>query len=425
MMGNRMLVYYERVSGPAFRQVPITEIERRQNEAKGIETPPGFAASAGSTIGMLSGPLANAISGGMAQAHLPPGLSSLMGVGMQSIMGMMTRFGDDLSHVDADVEKIEANAPVTGPLGVTDPTQDTGSLVQALRLIGQEAVGQRKAFLLRADGLNVTPDPTQPFTLQTVSLWIDTEEYVPLRIKIDGTVQSDGETRPVTIERLDTDYRRVNGSAMYVPYGQVSRIKGSFNAKQEDEMRQAQARLSKLDEQIANMSDTQKQMILSRMGPQLATLRTMAAGGGIEVTTEVCEMRPNAGLPDPLEMSMKVLMVGSGCAPAPAVSAGSAPGPGATELAQASAPAASSEKTSDPQGNCHPSVGQVADKTEKKARSFGQFASAISRIVWRSKVAQTAAEAATESDATASAASAVGDLAGDAGGGAGCEPPAK
>ena len=127
----------------------------------------------------------------------------------------------------------------------------------------------------------------------------------------------------------------------------------------------------------------------------------------------------------PVGLSIKVLMVGGGCAPAPALSAGSAAEPTATELGQASAPAASSEKTSEPQSNCRRSVGQVAGKTEKKARSFGQFASAVSRIVWHSKVAQTATEAAAESDATANAASAVGDLAGDAGGGADCEPTAK
>lgn len=111
------------------------------------------------------------------------------------------------------------------------------------RLVGREKVDGRDAFHVRADVLNRTQRTDDgEFTLQSVSLWLDTGEYLPLRTKIDGVATSQGETRPFTLERFDSDYWRVAGSRMFEPYRQVMRIAGVMTPQQQQEMREAASR---------------------------------------------------------------------------------------------------------------------------------------------------------------------------------------
>lgn len=111
------------------------------------------------------------------------------------------------------------------------------------RLVGREKVDGRDAFHVRADGLNRTQRTDDgEFTLQSVSIWLDTGEYLPLRTKIDGVATSQGETRPFTLERFDSDYWRVAGSRMFEPYRQVMRIAGVMTPQQQQEMREAASR---------------------------------------------------------------------------------------------------------------------------------------------------------------------------------------
>lgn len=37
-------------------------------------------------------------------------------------------------------------------------------------------------------------------------MWIDTEEYVPFRLVMEGEMQRGSDSMPLTIERLDLDY---------------------------------------------------------------------------------------------------------------------------------------------------------------------------------------------------------------------------
>jgi methyl-accepting chemotaxis protein len=180
--------------------------------------------------------------------------------------------------------------------------------------------------------------------------------------------------------------------------------------------------MAKLEKQLEQMPPAQKQMIMSRMGPQLETMKKMASGQGIEVTVQVNAIHVNAGLPQQSTVGIGgVPLGGNFAAPSP-----TAPAANRNDLAAEDKTAALKDPPSsnDPEaapdaaaaGECHHTVAEVAENAEKKIGTFGRLASAVRRIGRRNKrLAQSASEVAAASEATADAASAVGTLAGDGG----------
>ena len=119
---------------------------------------------------------------------------------------------------------------------------------ESAELVGTETVDGHEAYHLVAENLERTRNfaEAQEFTLQTVNVWIDTEYYVPRRMVMDGTMDTDGTPRPVTIETIERDYREVPGSNMYEPYQQVMRLTGEMADETKRQMEQARAQLEAL-----------------------------------------------------------------------------------------------------------------------------------------------------------------------------------
>ena len=160
---------------------------------------------------------------------------------------------------------------------------------ESAELVGTETVDGQKAYHLVAVNLDRKRNfaENQEFVLQTVNVWIDAEHYVPLRMVMDGTMDTDGTPRPVTIENIERDYREVPGSNMYEPYQQVMRLTGEMADETKRQMEQARAQLEEFDKQLAEMPESQRQMMMNMMGEQMEMVRKMAAGDGIEIVTNV------------------------------------------------------------------------------------------------------------------------------------------
>ena len=156
-------------------------------------------------------------------------------------------------------------------------------------LVGTENVDGREAHHLVAENLDRARGFGEggEFTLQTVNVWIDADEYVPLRMIMDGTMDTDGTPRPVTIETIERDYRKVPGSNMYEPYQQVMRLTGEMADETKRQMEEAREQLAEFDRQLAEMPENQRQMMMNMMGEQIEMMRKMAAGDGIEIVTDV------------------------------------------------------------------------------------------------------------------------------------------
>jgi hypothetical protein len=160
---------------------------------------------------------------------------------------------------------------------------------ESAELVGTETVEGRKAYHLVAENLDRkrSIDGAQEFVLQTINAWIDSEMYVPLKLVMDGTMDTDGTPRPVTIETIERDYRTVPGSNMYEPYQQVMRLTGEMADETKRQMEEARTHLAEFEKQMAQMPESQRQMMMSMMGEQIEMMRKMAAGDGIEITTTV------------------------------------------------------------------------------------------------------------------------------------------
>ena len=160
---------------------------------------------------------------------------------------------------------------------------------ESAELVGTETVDGQNAYHLVAEDLDRKRNfaENQEFVLQTVNVWIDAEHYVPLRMVMDGTMDTDGTPRPVTIENIERDYREVPGSNMYEPYQQVMRLTGEMADETKRQMEQARAQLEEFDKQLAEMPESQRQMMMNMMGEQMEMVRKMAAGDGIEIVTNV------------------------------------------------------------------------------------------------------------------------------------------
>lgn len=276
VLGNQVTTYYEKIlvgedRRPTFRVVPVSEY--------------GPQGGAQQTAGMAD-----------AYSMLA---DSMEGQGM---LGMNTApMLRDMSGFLRAGETAEVN---DGRSDAEGRSADMARLTERARLVGRETVDGREAFLIRADDLSDIaidqPDEKGKFTIHSVSMWIDVTEYVPLRLKMDGEVQSDGKAMPITIEKLDQSYQRVG--PLYEPHRQVLRMTGlqaAMDPKQRAEMERAQEQMKQMKAQLAEMPESQRRLIEGRMKPAMEQMERMSAGDGshFETIIDVVSIRVNGGPP--------------------------------------------------------------------------------------------------------------------------------
>lgn len=191
---------------------------------------------------------------------------------------MQTRPGEDPAMSQDEFEDMAQEA-----------VYSIAAFAESAELVGTETVEGREAYHLVAENLERrhSIDDGQEFVLQTINAWIDSDKYVPLKLVMDGTMTTDGTPRPVTIETIERDYRTVPGSNMYEPYQQVMRLTGEMADETKRQMEEARTHLAEFEKQMAEMPESQRQMMMNMMGEQIEMMRKMAAGDGIEITTSV------------------------------------------------------------------------------------------------------------------------------------------
>lgn len=175
-----------------------------------------------------------------------------------------------------------------------DMADSMNTFIRTAKLVGSDSIDGRDAYHLKSESMNIVePMNGEEFRLDTMSMWMDKGRYVPLKMKMEGTISSPGESRPVVIETLMSDYRDVPGSDMYESYRQVVRMGGVMNDEQKAQMAEAREQLAEFEQQMASMPPSQRQMMESMMGSRIEQFRKMAEGGGMEFETIVKEIRVN------------------------------------------------------------------------------------------------------------------------------------
>lgn len=291
--GAETTLYFERVSEdiPAFRVVPPHEYQGEALEKAGLGG--GFPVQdAGMPSGLpalpgVSGAALGAGTGGIQQELMQQGMQGLLNHAMTGTGG-----GDE----DA-----------------TLPIQVLEDLAGTARLQGTEIVDGAECFVLRTEGIQ---DPElarrmtggADFTLGSITMWIDAEEYVPRRAVSEGEIAVQGQPQAMTFELLSQDYRRVDG--MYEPFRVVMRASGMMAAFAADDPKKAEqiskdtresmAKMEQMEEMLARMPPEQRRMAEAQMGMARERLNQLSGGSGdVEMVTEVRELRVNAGPPSP------------------------------------------------------------------------------------------------------------------------------
>lgn len=298
MMGQSITEYYRRVevtvegsTVPVFARARAEDFRCGTSGKAKTMTPEALEAYADG-LDMAGDAMAGEIENGLEEAGLPRNLFSAMGKGgdpwattdMRQFTGSMATFARGAAGAERkNAAEVEANTAA-----LPDMQNQLQRFAAEAELVGTRKVDGRKAFHLRANRLNLVQETDgQKFVTDVMNLWVDSAEYVPLKMELSGKITSGKETRDFSMEKEDLDYRRVPNSSMYESYRQVMRMGGMMDKAQEAEMKKAKKEMAKLEKQLAEMPADQRQMMERMMGGQLDMIRKMAAGGGFEIETNI------------------------------------------------------------------------------------------------------------------------------------------
>lgn len=177
----------------------------------------------------------------------------------------------------------------------TPSAEEMVRLIEKAELIGEESVDGREAYHLRATNVTETMDMgSGSVSIDTISVWIDTSDYVPLKMSMEGFVNDGSKDRPASINATMSDYRSVPGSKMYESYRQSMTTTSVLTDEERAELEKARAQLEQFEAQLAEMPEDQRQMMQSMMGPQVQAIRKMITDNGIniEVVVDSIEVNP-------------------------------------------------------------------------------------------------------------------------------------
>ena len=304
VMGHDTTLFYERVSTRApngkpidtFRPVPFDEMNSRQQAGQGM-SPEAWQAYS-DALRETGSATSSETEKGMTEAGLPPGMLGAMGSGAEAepwaspnpstMMNSMADFAGAAGKASTAEETAADEAAMAKSMAL---------FRKRARIVGKESIGKRRAIHARADDLNLVEETNGgEFTIHSVSLWVDAEKHVPLKLRMEGVATQDGKSREVFIERLDQDYRAVPGSKLYMPYRNLVRMHGVLGVDDQKQMEDARRQLAELDQQLAEMSPEQRAQVEGMAGSQIAMLRKMVNSGEMDVVTNVRAIRVNTGL---------------------------------------------------------------------------------------------------------------------------------
>lgn len=316
------------------RLVPISEVtERNSADSTMASMSPAELDAAAGTMRSAGAQMGAAFRSETAGVGLPGGLGPMLmnppddrpwlspdPEDMGSMYAMMFEGAAESKRMDA-AERLRAEQEAE-----TDPY---AAVASRTRVTGQETINGRSALKLITEDMNNRQSTEGgEFTLQTMHLWVDAERYVPLKFQVDGVAIQNGESRDITIGREDLDFQTYPGcGSMLEPSKSIMRMAGVMSPEEQEQMAEAGAKMAEFEQQLASMPASQREMIMRQMGPQLEMMRTMAAGNGIEVVSELKAMRCNTGTPSDNEYMVTLpVNLGAGCSAFQSAAAGSSAG---------------------------------------------------------------------------------------------------
>lgn len=385
-MGMSQVEYYEKTSKIdvngremyILRRVPPSEMAERHSAGSAMaDASPDELRRAADMIESVGPEMERGMREEMQKSGLPGGLGDMLMTPppdqpwLSANPNDMTQMYGTMLRAAAEGKEEQARRDA----GAVDAAHERAQIVAQTRLVGQTTIDGRPALHLLAEDVNHRQvDDGVEITIRDINMFVDAERYLPLSLRMEGTMREGGETREITMERHDQDYRQVPGCGqLYRPFKTVMRMAGVMNAEQEAQMREAQVQMAEMEKQMAQMPPGQRDMIMRQMGPQMEMMRSMAAGGGVEIVSNLKSMKCNVPVPDPMALASGTFGGGMGGIPAASGSAGPVRAPAA---GSAQPPASDREA-------CLQEKIAAAQAAQKKKRGFGKLLSAASRVASR------------------------------------------
>jgi hypothetical protein len=378
IMGQRAAMTYERFEYPGPDGVPIPAFRPKVADS-------GMSSDQLRTFAGATERVGEGLSREMAAAGFPAGMLGGAGGDPWTSTDPRTMMGGHAEFLRSAADAQDANERErqAAVVEASAAAASMAELQRRLRRVGSDQVDDRPAEHFRAEGLKqrVSQGGADQMVIETVDLWIDAKECVPLKMTMAGTLTSEGKTRPVTIERLDGNYQRVPGSKMYEPHRQVIRLKGAMNEAQQREIRESQAKLAEFETQLAQMPPGQRDMIMRQMGPQIEMMKRMASGGDLELVTEVhaIHVNPDADTLRQVQMGAAAASMGGSMGTPVALPMNAAPPAVSPSTPPAVAPAADRSA----QQACLEERARKQQDAQKKKRGLGHLVSAVARNAGR------------------------------------------
>ncbi|HEX5788659.1 MAG TPA: hypothetical protein VFY03_10785, partial [Woeseiaceae bacterium] len=161
---------------------------------------------------MVGAGMASEIEDGLEAAGLPRGLLAASGSEPNATFDPRVMMGGNAAFVRAaaDAQRQQATDAARAPEQAAESADHMAEFMRRANLVGTETVDGRDSFHLRAEGLGMVQESDgREYTIESMSMWLDASEYVPLRTRVDGTMVAGDETSPMTIETVQSDYREV------------------------------------------------------------------------------------------------------------------------------------------------------------------------------------------------------------------------
>ena len=171
-------------------------------------------------------------------------------------------------------------------------------LMERATYVGRESVEGNAVHVVKIDdlastgfGRNIAPGNAD-FEPKSGTFYVDAERWVPRRMVFEGRMKMQGKTVDVTADVIMRDYRTVDG--LLHPFVTAVSVDGLADAI-DPATRQQYEQMKK---QLAEMPESQRQMVEQMMKGQLAQMeKMMTEGGPMNFEMVVRELRVNAGPP--------------------------------------------------------------------------------------------------------------------------------
>jgi len=305
IMGHRVPEYYE-MHGGYLRQVPVGELLERQQETAISQATPEQLTMAADSLRAYSGRVDAAIRDEIAESGVAQGamgniirmasnppeewLTSSPG-GMMNLYATMLDAARDAREANDEQKSSDLAENIANDQLIEQVKSET-------RIIGHTNLDGYDVIEIGADDLELRQQSDDgEFVIESLRILVDETNHFARQFRIEGTLRQGKESRAMTIERTDSNFAGGdNCGDLMRPRQSVMRLAGALDPQQQAELDAARA-------QLAALPPEQQAMMKQMMGKQFEMIENMAASGGIEIVTDVLELRCNAGPPDAEELA--------------------------------------------------------------------------------------------------------------------------